>query len=99
MRSQRRARERQEKRQNRRLILSKLRAALRSFRGQHSQKNKGECRGNWDPKEVQQPIRPNPNRVGDRASTLRRLLIGADVLSRFTEFRGKILRRLPLCCF
>ena len=73
--------ERQEKRKrkNRQPILKKLCAALlRSFRGQHSEKMKGSARGNWDPREGQQPFRPNPNGVGDR-TTLRRLLIGADV--------------------
>ena len=38
---------------------------------------KGIARGNWDPREGQQPFRPNPNGVGDRNTTLRRLLIGA----------------------
>ena len=40
-------------------------------------KMKGNARGNWDPREGQQPFRPNPNGVGDRTNTLRRLLIGA----------------------
>ena len=44
-------------RENRRLILRKLCAALlRPFRGQHSEKMKGSARGNWDPREVQQPF-------------------------------------------
>ena len=34
------------------------------------------ARGNWDPREGQQPFRPNPNGVGDCITTLRRLLIG-----------------------
>ena len=73
-----RARGRQEKRENRRPILKKLCAAfLRSFRGQHGEKIKGSARGNWDPLESQQPFRPNPNGIGDRTTTLRRLLIGA----------------------
>ena len=38
---------------------------------------KGSAWGNWDPWEVQQLFRPNPNGVGDRTTTLRRLLIGA----------------------
>ena len=38
---------------------------------------KGSSRGNWDPREGQQPFRPNPNGVGDRTTTLRRQLIGA----------------------
>ena len=74
MRRRRRARERQEKRkrENRRPILKKLCAALlRSFRGQHSEKMKGSARGNWDPREGQQPFRPNPNGAGDRTTTLR----------------------------
>ena len=57
MRRRRRARERQEKRENRRPILKKLCAALlRSFRGQHSKKGMGSARGNWDPQEGQQPF-------------------------------------------
>ena len=52
-------------------------ALLRSFRGQHSEKMKGSAWGNWDPREGQQPFRPNPNGAGDRTTTLRRLLIGA----------------------
>ena len=68
-----------EKRENKRPILKKLCAALlRSFRGQHSEKMKRSARGNWDPREGQQPLRPNPNGAGDRTTTLRRLLIGAD---------------------
>ena len=80
MRRRRRACEGQEKRkrENRRPILKKLRAAiLRSFRGQRSEKMKGSARGNWDPRKGQQPFRLNPNGVGDRTTTLRRLLIGA----------------------
>ena len=38
---------------------------------------KGSARGNWDPQEGQQPFQLNPNGVGDRITTLRRLLIGA----------------------
>ena len=67
MRKRRRARERQEKRKSkdRPPILKKLCVALlRSFKGQHSEKMKGSARGNWDPREGQQPFRPNPNRVG-----------------------------------
>ena len=59
-------------------------ALLRSFRGQHSEKMKGSARGNWDPREVQQPFRPNPNGVGDRTTTLRRLLIGAVEMTHLT---------------
>ena len=81
MRRRRRAREGQEKRkrENRRPILKMLCAALlRSFRGQHSEKMKGSAQGTWDLREGQQPFRPNPNGAGDRTTTLRRLLIGAD---------------------
>ena len=70
------------KRENKRPILRKLCAALlRSFRGQHSKKMKGSARGNWDPREGQQPFRLNPNGVGDRTTTLRRLFIGAAAFS------------------
>ena len=84
MRRRRRAKEGQEKkkRENKRPILKKLCAALqRSFRGQHSEKMKGSARGNWDPREGQQPFRPNPNGAGDRTTTLRRLLIGAAIIA------------------
>ena len=37
----------------------------------------GSAWGNWDPREGQQPFRPNPNGAGDRTTTLRRRLIGA----------------------
>ena len=82
MRRRRRAREEQEKRkkENKRPVLRKLCAALlRSFRGQHSKKMKGSAWGNWDPQEGQQPFRPNPNEAGDRTTTLRWLLIGAEL--------------------
>ena len=71
-------REGQEKRENRRPILKLWAALLRSFRGQHSEKMKGSARGYWNPREGQKSFRPNPNEVGDRTTTLRRLLIGAD---------------------
>ena len=80
MRRRRRARKRQEKRksENKRPILKKLcLALLRSFRGPHSEKIKGNAWGNWDPRKGQQPFQPNPNGAGDRTTTLRRLLIGA----------------------
>ena len=51
----------------------------RSFRGKHSEKMKRSARGNWHPREGQQPFQPNPNGAGDRTTTLRRLLIGAGV--------------------
>ena len=48
--------------------------------GAARQKN-GLCEGsawsNWDPREGQQPFQPNPNGVGDRTTTLRRLWIVA----------------------
>ena len=67
------------KRENKQQILKKLCAALLwSFRGQHSKKMKGSAQGNWGPREGQQPFRPNPNGVGDRTTTLRRLLISAE---------------------
>ena len=31
----------------------------------------GSAQGDWDPREVQEPFRPNPNGVGDRTTTLR----------------------------
>ena len=34
-------------------------------------------RGNWDPREGREPFQFNPNEIGDRTNTLRRLLIGA----------------------
>ena len=37
----------------------------------------GSARCNWDPRKGQQPFLPNPNGVGDRTTTLRRLLVGA----------------------
>ena len=81
MRIGRRGRKRQGKGKDRRPILKKLPAALlRSFRRATRQKN-GLCeesaRVNWNPKEGQQPFRPNSNGVGDCTTTWRRLLIGA----------------------
>ena len=97
MRRRRRAREGQEKRkrESKRPILKKLCAALlRSFRGQHSEKMKVSARGNWDPGEGQQPFRSNSNGVGDRITTLRRLLIGADLFffaSRFVTHKPLLM--------
>ena len=55
----RQARERQEKREDR-PILKRLRATLlQSFRGLHGEKMlcvRGSDRGNWDPREGQQPF-------------------------------------------
>ena len=91
MRRRRRARDWQEKRENKRPILKKLCAALlRSFREQHSEKIKESARGNWDPRKGQQPFRPNLNGAGDRTTTLRRLLIGA-VLARVVMVRDTSL--------
>ena len=60
----------EKKGENKRPILKKLCAALlRWFRGQHIEKIKGSARGNWDPRECQQPFRPNPNGAGDRTTT------------------------------
>ena len=85
MRRRRRARERQEKEEDRRPISKKLCAALlRSFSLGSTAKN-GLCEesawGNWDPREGQQQFRLNPNGVGDRTTTLRRLLIGTGYLT------------------
>ena len=49
---------------------------------------KGSARGKLDPREGQQPFRPNPNGVGDRTTTLRWLLIGAGTI---LELIGTIL--------
>ena len=48
------------------------------FQGAAQQRNEGECPGYWDPREGQQPFRPNPNGVRDRKTTLRQLLIGGE---------------------
>ena len=75
----RRERERQEKRKKGQAILKKLRAVLQSSRGQHGKKMVyvREVPSNWDPRKGQQPFQPNPYGVGDRTTTLKRLLIGA----------------------
>ena len=66
-----------EEEKNSRPILERLSAALlRSFRGQHGKKNnyyEESARDNWDPRENQSPFRPNPNGIGNRTTTLRRL--------------------------
>ena len=85
MRIRRRAREGQEKIEDSRPVLMKLCAALlRSFREQQSKKMEGSARGNWNPRESQQGPRPNPNGFGDRTTTLRRLLIGAELAGSFS---------------
>ena len=53
--------------------------------------------GNWDPREGQQPFRPNPYGVEDRITAMRRLLISAvtnivtaiDLLSYSLFFRSR----------
>ena len=75
------------KSKNWRWILKKLCAVLpRSFSGKHSEKMKGSAKGNWVSREGQQPFRPNPNKVGDRTTTLKRMLIGADGQLLFRGF-------------
>ena len=74
------SRERLEKRENKRPISKRLRAALLwSFRGSKAEKwfVWGSPRDNWGTREDQQPFRPNPNGVGESTTTLRRLLIGS----------------------
>ena len=46
----------------------------------------GSARGNWDPREGQLPFRPNPNGVGHRTTTLRRLLIDAGFVFLLNAF-------------
>ena len=102
MRRRRRAREEQEKRkrENRRPILKKLCAALLwLFRGQHSKKRRGTVRGNWDPQHDQQPFRPNPSGAGDRITTLRQLLIGAENSLEQDLFEKKQINFLRLTRF
>ena len=55
----RRARERQEKREDRPILMRMRATFLRLFRGLHGEKNglcEGGARGNWDPREGQQPF-------------------------------------------
>ena len=80
-RMRRRERERKEKIENSQPISGRLRAALlRSFKGCTAKKWSvcGECQGNWDPREGQEPFRPNRNSVRGSTTTLRRQLIAAD---------------------
>ena len=58
----------------------------------------GSARGNWDPREGQQPFRPNPNGAGDRTTTLRRLLIGA-VFNFANSFSASFLIKLATTFF
>ena len=82
-----RKKSRRKKSENRQPILKKLCAALlQSFRGQHSKKMKGSAQGNWHPWEGQQPFCPNPSRVRDRTTMLRRLLIAAVLTARWDDF-------------
>ena len=62
----------------------------------------GSVRGHWDPREGQQPFQPNPNGVGNRTTTLRRLLIGAvqfcslyiDILHIRQKFRTSLSKKI-----
>ena len=75
----RRPREKQEKREKGRPISKRLPAALlRSFRGQHDEKMVCVREVPEVTQEGQQLFRPNPNGVGNRTTTLRRLLICAN---------------------
>ena len=51
-------------------------AVVQGFERQKNDLCEGSVRGKWDPQEGKQPFQPNPNGVGDRTTTLRRLLIG-----------------------
>ena len=79
MRIQKRAKERQEKGEDRRPTLKKVRAVLlRSFGG-HPGKKMFCARGVLGVTGVLgKAFRPNPNGVGDHTTTLRRLLVGAE---------------------
>ena len=71
--------------------------------GAARQKN-GLCResvrGNWDPREGQEPFRPNPKGIGNRTTTLRRLFIGAVqfcslyILYIRQKFRTSLFRKI-----
>ena len=67
--------------------------------------SEGSTRGNWDHREGQQPFRPNSNGVGDRTTTLRRLLIGAvqfcslDILYVRQKFRSSLFRKISQYVF
>ena len=56
----------------------------------------GDCRGNWNPREGQQPFRLNPNRTGDRTTTLRRLLIGAELTPLVMIFVARSSSAAPM---
>ena len=96
MRRRIRAKEKQEKREDRRPILKRLCATLlQSFRGQHCKKMKGSAWGNWDSRGGQQPFRPNPNGFGDCTTTLRRLLI--DAVHFMTRILTRVIVLLTAC--
>ena len=76
----RRAKERQEKREDGQPIQRGYVLPFCGRSGGSTEKNdlcEESARGNWDSREGQQAFRLNPNWVGDRTTTLRRLLIGA----------------------
>ena len=52
----------------------------------------GSARGYWDPREGQQPFRPNPNGFEGRTTTLRWLFIGV-----VHDFAATALRYLSRC--
>ena len=53
--------------------------------------------GNWDPRDGQQPFRPNSNGVGDRITVLRRLLIGAEATFSTHQYQcASLVVRLPV---
>ena len=59
-----------------------LSAVVQGTAGRKNDLREGNAWGNWDPREGEQPFRLNPNGVGDRTITLRRLLIGAVQFAR-----------------
>ena len=89
------------KRENRRPILRKLCAALlRLFRGQQSEKMKGSAWGSWDPPEVQQPFRPNPNGSGphyhvEAAVELVQMVVGREKFLIAEILPGKVSMPSP----
>ena len=65
--------------------------------GAARRKIKGECPGNRDPREGQQPFLPNPNGVGDRTNTFRRLLIGAGDHYRHVTRSSALIAKTYYC--
>ena len=55
---------------------------------------KESARGNWDPREGQNPFQPNPSGVGDCTTTLRRLLIGAVFVIFFVFYLYNVVSEL-----